>query len=52
MSRSARHDAVSFGVILFAGVCCCACVTGTSGFFWIMLAVIPVFILANGLDNR
>ncbi len=52
MSRSARQDAASFGVILFAGTCCIALVTGSSGVFWIMLAVIPVFMIAKGLDRR
>lgn len=52
MSRSSKGDAGGFGIALAGVLTCCALVTGSSGFFWIMLALVPVMLLGAGLDKR
>ncbi len=52
MSGSAGRDARSFGIVLLAAVVICAGVTGNGGFFWILLAIGPVSLVARALDGK
>lgn len=52
MSGSAGRDARSFGIVLLAAIAICVGVTGDGGFFWALLALGPVIVVARALDGK